>query len=414
MSSDDDHERDRQPKNSISSSQTDSCAMDGGPNPPTFATVDWEGTKNRSRPSLSWSVLGLIGSLAVLLAGVVYDRVVTGSGTPIVFGWSPEPIEWLFLASLVGGFWLFVVPFLSDPTLRGSARRGLRRNPVAIASVAYLGMFFLAGTVLVRTVEFDGHAQHVLQPPAFVSVREEIPHGCAGQLENGYCHGTLAYPLGTDLHGENLLQLILEGAQVSLMVAMIVGVFVASIALVVGTTAGYLGGRVDAVLMRYVDVQQTIPAFLVYIVLAYAVGQSLLLLVVVFGLLGWGGIARIVRGDVQRLKSERFVLNARAAGAGPIAILRRHLLPNVVGTAAVATTQFVPRILLIEAALSFMMLTDTTVTSWGHTIASGFQHLRPILDTWWLTTIPVVCLALTVLSIAVLGDLLRDVYDPNY
>ena len=284
-----------------------------------------------------------------------------------------------------------------------------------MASAGYLSAVFLLGTLGPPLLGAPlSTLEHALQPPAFLSAPEHVTGTCLGPVEGGRCHGTLRYPLGTNGHGHGLLRLVASGAAVSVKVAMVVASLVIPIALAVGVVAGHLGGRVDALLMRYVDVQTTVPAVLVYVIGIYVFGRSLLAFVLVFGLLSWGGVARQVRSEVRQLGESGFIRAARESGASDGRVLRRHVVPNVAGVVVTATTQRIPEIVLFEAALSFLQLNDTGVRSWGYTITTGFQLPHAFLDVWWISVIPVVCLGLTVVALACLGDALRDAVDPTH
>ena len=383
------------------------------PDRPPFGTVDWETLSTTSRPSVSWPTWGLVCTLALLLSFFTYDTLLLKAGDAIVFGWKMTPMNWLFVLSVVVLTWVFLVSVVSRPDRLASIRTRLASDPLALACVAYLGLFCAAG---LAGLYFSGRwptPGYAHQPPLFFTTPETAISNCYGVLESGQCHATSSHPLGTDNHGRSMLRILAEGAYVSLQVVLIVGMLACSLALLVGSVAGYAGGRIDTILMRYVDVQQAVPAFVVYIVLIYVFGSSLFLFVLVFGLLNWGGIARVIRSEVLRITAEPYVQAARTYGSSHTRIIRRHVLPNVAGTAVVAGTQLMPRVLLIEAALSFLTLTSANVQSWGHTISVSFQSVHPFATTWWISTFPVAFLASTVIAFAVLGDRLRDVSDPN-
>lgn len=380
---------------------------------PRFAAVDWEDGVSPSGPLPPARDVGAATVAAVVVAGAAYDAPAVGPDGRLPFGVELQPVDWLFLLSLLVAARAIVVPAIVD---RGRAVRfwaHLRDDRLALACAGYLLALALGGTVGLWLFDATSTVSHNNHPPVLFSVPERLVFDCQGVVEAGRCHGTLAFPLGTNQHGESMVVLVLKGADVALRVGVIVGVLAGGTALVVGTVAGYAGGRVDAVLMRYVDVQQTVPAFVVYVVLIYVFGRSLFVLVLVFGLLSWGGIARVVRGEVVGIRSEGYVRAAVASGTGHLRILRRHVVPNVVGTAVVATTGFVPRVLLVEAAVSFLLLNDASVQSWGKTITDGFQHFNTFYQTWWISTIPAIALSLAVVSIAILGDSLRDYLDPE-
>ena len=358
--------------------------------------------------------VGMVVTGVAVVLGAAYDYLVLEGSEPLAFGWNPTPVDWLFLLSVSLFGWLFIAPLVRDRQRAAHYLRLLRSEPLRLAAALYLLVFFLAGlvgTVLGNTIS-EG-LDHGYQPPVFFSVPDHVPVQCLGAEAAGRCHGSVQYPLGTDAHGNGLIELVVLGAGVSLRVAFVVGMIAVPLALAVGVIAGYAGGRTDAVLMRYVDVQGTVPAFLVYIILIYVYGRSLFLLVLVFGLLSWGGIARIVRSEVLQIRTEAYVAAALGQGAGRLRVLRKHVVPNVYDSLAVSATQAIPRILLIEAAISFMLLNDIGVASWGHTATMGLRHQHQFVHTWWISTIPIAFLAITVLSITVLGDFCRDALDPT-
>lgn len=224
------------------------------------------------------------------------------------------------------------------------------------------------------------------------------------------CYGTWEYPLGTARYGQGLIPLVFSGMRVSLQVALISSMLIVPLATFVGTVAGYVGGIVDDLLMSYTDIQQTLPAIIVYMITIHVFGRSLFVLVVVFGLFSWAGAARLVRSEVIQRREEDFVTAARSAGAGHWRIMGRHVLPNVSNTVLTSVTRQIPNLILAEAAIAFLALNNIMLPSWGETISSLLQYIP---DGWWMSTIPVVVLSVTVLSFSVLGDALRDVLDPR-
>lgn len=226
----------------------------------------------------------------------------------------------------------------------------------------------------------------------------------------GNCYGTWSYPLGSGRYGKGLIELMFSGMRVSLQVALISSMLIVPLATFVGTVAGYLGGVVDDLLMSYTDIQQTVPAIIVYMITIHVYGRSLFVLVLVFGLFSWAGAARLVRSEVIQRREEDFVTAARSAGAGHWRIMGRHILPNVSNTVLTSVTRQIPNLILAEAAIAFLALNNIMLPSWGETISSRLQYIP---DGWWMSTVPVVALSLTVLSFSVLGDALRDVLDPR-
>jgi peptide/nickel transport system permease protein len=178
----------------------------------------------------------------------------------------------------------------------------------------------------------------------------------------------------------------------------------------VGTVAAYAGGLVDEALMRYVDVQLVFPAFFLYLLLTYLFGGSLFMFILIFGLTGWGSIARLVRSEALQRREEEYVRAARSAGAGTAYVIRRHLVPNVSNTVITAATLLVPGFILFEASLSFLSLGDPTVPSWGQVIAAGRDDLN---TAWWVSTFPGLFLFTTILAFNFVGDAFRDALDPR-
>lgn len=378
--------------------------------PPLFTTADWAPGDRRFRPGLRTT--GICLSVAVLLAAFTYDYGSVPSGTPLVAGWDPVMLDWPFLLALLVFAWGVVVPLARNrqSTLRYWSR--LRADPTAVAALVGTALFVLVGAVGPALLgRPTANAMHISQPPVFVSVDTTTAINCLGTVTDGRCHGTWQYPLGTSWTGRGVLRLVVTGAHVALKVALIASLLLVPLATVVGLTAGYVGGRVETLLLRYVDVQQVLPAFVVYIILQFYLGRSLFLLVVVFGLLNWGGVARLVHGEVVQRSEEPFVLAAESAGAGHLSVIRRHVLPNVSSTVVTAATRQVPLLILTEAALSFMNLNDIDLLSWGEVIAVGLQ--RSPFVTWWPWAGALVALTLTVVAVSVLGDALRDVLDPR-
>ncbi|HEY8203220.1 MAG TPA: ABC transporter permease [Pyrinomonadaceae bacterium] len=224
------------------------------------------------------------------------------------------------------------------------------------------------------------------------------------------------HPMGTDNAGRDMLARVLSGGQISLMVALISTFVSLLIGVSYGATAGYVGGRLDDLMMRIVDVLYSLPYVIIVIVLlallpAKTPTGQLAQLFFALGAVSWLTMARIVRGQVMSLKNQEFVLAARATGVSTTRIIFRHLVPNTMGPVIVYATLTVPTVMLSEAFLSFLGLgVRPPRVSWGSLAAEGAQNLA--IYPWQLV-FPGVTMALMLFSLNFLGDGLRDALDPQ-
>jgi peptide/nickel transport system permease protein len=179
---------------------------------------------------------------------------------------------------------------------------------------------------------------------------------------------------------------------------------------IIGVSSAYFGGAVDNMLMRFTDIMMTFPFFLLLVFIVFLFGADLALIILIIGLTGWTGAARIVRSEALSLRTREFILASRALGANSTRIIFHHLIPNVMSTLIVIATLSIPGVILAEAALSFIGLGDPTVASWGRILNAGQDNLD---TTWWVAVEPGIMLFLTVLSFNFLGDGLRDAFDPR-
>ena len=214
-----------------------------------------------------------------------------------------------------------------------------------------------------------------------------------------------AHWMGTDALGRDLLSGILYGARTSVLVAGVVGALVLSIGMAVGTVSGYRGGLVDDVLMRVTEIFQTLPRFFLAAVVIALFGPEVLHLVLVLGLTSWALLARVVRSEVLSLKGREFVEAARASGASQARILFREVMPNVLPTAVVYLGLLLAQVILLEASLGFLGLSDPSVISWGYLAGQAQRFLRV---AWWLAVFPGLAVAMTVLGLNLLGDALTS------
>jgi oligopeptide transport system permease protein len=225
--------------------------------------------------------------------------------------------------------------------------------------------------------------------------------------------------LGTDQIGRDLLSRLMDGARISMTVALVVQVVVLLIGVPIGAIAGWMGGRTDNVLMRFTDVMYAFPDLLFIILLTVAFkatpfGQAmdgLLLVFVAIGLTSWVTVARLVRGQMLALKETEFVEAARAIGVSDRKIVTRHLLPNGIGPVIVAITLGIPSAILAEATLAYIGIgVQAPRASWGSLVADGQQVLR---SSPWLVVFPALFIASALISFTFLGDGLRDALDPK-
>lgn len=223
--------------------------------------------------------------------------------------------------------------------------------------------------------------------------------------------GSLAYPLGTDNLGRDILVRILYGSRVSLLVGFS-SVLVACITgIALGLISGYYGGRIDSLIMRLADVFMAYPFMLLTISVIAVLGNSIFNLILVLGLSDWVTYARTIRGSVLSIKKKEFVTASRSLGTPHGVILMRQILPNVLSPILVLATVRVANIIIWESGLSFLgMGVPPPMPTWGRMLAEGRVY---ITEAWWLVTLPGLAIMLTILSINLLGDGLRDALDPR-
>ena len=231
----------------------------------------------------------------------------------------------------------------------------------------------------------------------------------AQNLDLGASSPSAAHWLGTDIFGRDVLTQIMYGGRISLAVGFIATAVALLIGVTWGAVAGYVGGRVDAVMMRLVDILYALP-FMIFIVLLMVVfGRNILLLFLAIGAVEWLTMARIMRSQVQSLRQQEFVEAAVSVGLSPAAIIRKHVIPNALGPIIVYTTLTIPSVMLLEAFLSFLGLgIQPPATSWGLLISYGAETME---EYPWLLIFPGCALTLTLFSLNFLGDGLRDALD---
>jgi peptide/nickel transport system permease protein len=274
--------------------------------------------------------------------------------------------------------------------------RKFKRNPVGL-----MGGFILL-IVIGGAIFADYLAPHEPDKQRLVS-RFTPPFWVAG--------GKATYPLGTDNVGRDIWSRIIHGSRISL----VVGISAVGISLLIGVTlgllSGFLGGRVDAVIMALVDIMLAFPQLILAFAMVAVLGPGIGNIILVLGLTGWERYARVVRAEVLALREREFVQAARAIGVPTPTIIVRHVLPNTFSSVIVMATLQIAQAILAEAALSFLGLgSGRTYPSWGQMIALGRDYINV---AWWISTFPGLAILLTVLAINLVGDRIRDVLDPR-
>jgi oligopeptide transport system permease protein len=281
---------------------------------------------------------------------------------------------------------------IAGRSLWEDARRRLFHNRAAIVSFCLLAVITLMALVgpMLSVHGFDDiNFESVYQAPT---------------LEDGHFFGT--DPLGRDLFTRTLI-----GARISLMLGVLATLVALLIGVAYGATAGYLGGRVDNLMMRFVDILYSLPFMFFVIILMVVFGRNIFLIFVALGAVEWLTMARIVRGQTLALKHREFVEAAVATGVPTATLIRRHVIPNLLGPVVVYVTLTIPQIILLESFLSFLGLgVQEPLTSWGVLIKEGADEMETAA---WMLIFPAFFLATTLFCFNFIGDGLRDALDPR-
>jgi peptide/nickel transport system permease protein len=278
---------------------------------------------------------------------------------------------------------------LSAPA-RHTAWKMLLRNSSALAGTVLLG--FVTFVALFANVLFPGDPLDMVGTPLVWPGQES------------------EFFLGTDSLGRNVLAGLAHGARVSLAVGAVAACIALTIGVLVGAVGGYFSGWIDDVLVRLTELIQTVPTFLLVIVIV-AIGQpSVEVIVLAIGAASWPVIARLVRAEFRALRESEFVLAARSQGFSDAWIIFREILPNALPPVVVTTSVLVATAILMESALSFLGMGDPNVVSWGSMIGEGRELLR---TAWYLTAVPGVAIIVTVLSLNLVGDGINDAFNPR-
>ena len=371
-----------------------------------FEDVDWE--QYEGGLELTPVRIATVVTMAEIVAGWVLDYLFGSHRQPIVdyqFGpveFAPNPgnVEWLFTLTVAVLFFYGIVPLYRNPRRTKHYWREFKKNKAAVASLIFLAFVFLLavfGPFVFGRPELD--VANAYEPPVFYRY---LP-GLEG--------GTWDHPFGTMQSGEDLLQIVVVGARVSMMVGLIGCLIIIVLASAVGTTAAYFGGWVDEVLMRFVDIMLTFPTFFLILFVVYLYGGDLFTIILILGFTTWTATSRLVRSEALQRNEEQYIDAAKNVGASERWIITRHLVPNVSNTIITAATLVIPSLILYEAVLAFLGFGDPNVWSWGRAISEGRSDIQ---NAWWIATIPGVFLFLTVLAFNFLGDALRDALDPRH
>ncbi len=304
------------------------------------------------------------------------------------------------------------LPDLALPTPRrarlpiGTLLRRNRLGVVGLAILVIVTVAALAAPWIAPHDPYQGSLAVSRRCPAFTT----CPNLAGSFAQTGPTVGSTEYLLGTDANGRDILSRILHAARISLLVGVTAVAIGGVVGVLGGLLSGYYGGPLDSVIMRIADVQLAFPFILLAIAVVAVLGGGLLNVIIVLGIGSWVPYARIVRGQVLSAKNQEYVVAARTIGARDLAILFRHLLPNVIAPAIIIATFGVAAAIIGEATLSYLGVGIRAPTpTWGNMLADGRAY---VASAWWLATFPGVAIMLTVLSINILGDWLRDLLDP--
>lgn len=274
----------------------------------------------------------------------------------------------------------------------GVAWRRIRRDPGALLAVGVIATLVLAAVFAPLLAPYDP-----TRPDLVLGFRAAPP--------------SAEHLLGTDRAGRDVLSRLLYGARVSLTIGFGSQLLSLFLGVVAGLSAGYFGGWTDTLISRLIEVLQAFPSLLFIIVLSVSLGPGLLTAYIALGIVGWAGVARIVRGAALGIRQTEYVEGARALGAGSVRLISRHVLPGVLPSLIVIYTIGVGSAIIGEATLSFLGLGVKPPTpSWGQMIADGQSYLT---SAWWMSVFPGLTIAVVVIAFNFLGDALRDALDPR-
>lgn len=230
-------------------------------------------------------------------------------------------------------------------------------------------------------------------------------------LQNALIGPSREHLLGTDSLGRDLFSRMAYGARISLSVGFVAVGIAVLIGIIFGSTAGYYGGWVDSVISRTIDIMLCFPTFFLILSTIAVLGPSIWNIMIIIGLTNWMGVARLIRAEILSLKEREFIEAARAIGAGDLRIILRHLIPNGIGPVLVSATLGIAGAILLESGLSFLGLgVQPPTSSWGNILTEAKSTLG---IAWWITVFPGLAILITVLGYNLLGEGLREVFNPH-
>jgi peptide/nickel transport system permease protein len=272
------------------------------------------------------------------------------------------------------------------------AMRHFKRSKLALVGLGVIVLMYLVAIIAPLIAPYDPIAQ------------ENV-------VQTSYLSPSAAHWLGTDRFGRDVLTRILYGARISLAIGFVATAISVTLGTMLGAIAGYFGGKIDTLIMRFTDLVLAFPRLVLLIMIVALFSPSILVIITVLGLTQWPNTTRIVRGDVLSLREREFVQAARALGLGRWRIIMRHLIPNVLAPVIVTATLGIGNTIVLEAGLSFLGLGIQAPTpSWGNMVADGRDNL---LGAWWVATFPGLTIVTVVLAFNLVGDGLRDALDPR-
>ena len=298
-----------------------------------------------------------------------------------------------------------------DPdTLKGVAEGAAKRARVdlkdfSVENGTYTATITSPKPIDPRAVRYFDRANEFDATTVTQTAPDQLSMTLSGHVDQQY------FLFGTDNNGRDLLARVMLGGQISIAVGVAASLVSLGIGVLYGATSGYIGGRVDNLMMRFVEILYSLPFIFLVVLLVVFFGRSITLIFIVIGAVQWLEMARIVRGQTLSLKRREFVAAAEALGLTDWQIIRRHIIPNTIGPVIVFVTSVVPQVMLLESFLSFLGLgVQAPLASWGTLIAEGARNIQ---SAYWQLIFPSIFFVLTLFALNFIGDGLRDALDPK-